>query len=398
MPDYFCNAIGTVLDATRFVMKNISKYCFKLLLLFLPAALPFDTVAQGYYYPPQPGYYPQYPQPTPYPYYQNQQPPQQRRQQPQSNPKRANKPEEYSRPRQATRQRKDISSDTPPADTFSTTGPLISYTWDFNDTLGDLAKAAGVTPNQILNLNNLALSQLRDGQVLKIPIITKDDAYDLDIELDLERQRAREVWRGIRGKKRVALTYDAGGEADGLDTLLRNLTELNVPATFFVTGQFAEDHADLVANISNAGFRLYNHSWSHPEFTTKDDDAIAKELSRTDDLLSSITGQSTKPFWRPPFGDRDSRVLKTAAREGYRSIYWTLDTLDSVNDKKSTDFVVNRVLSPSNAKANPDRFLDGAIILMHVGETGTADAVPAIVKGLRERGFTLVTVEEILRP
>ncbi len=374
-------------------MKNISKYAFPMLLVILPLAFPCSVAAQGYYYPPQPAYYPQYQQPPQQyqrprqPQFQDQQQRQQKRQEPSPKPRKAKKPS------------KDISSDKPPAsDISTTTGPLIAYTWDFNDTFVDLAKASGISTNQILSLNNLSLSQLRDGQVLKIPQIVDKNTDDLDIKLDAETQMAREVWRGVRGKKRIALTYDAGGEPDGLETLLKNLTDLKAPATFFVTGKFAEKHPDLVTDISNAGFRLHNHSWSHPEFTSINDSAIAKELSRTDDLLSSITGQSTKPYYRSPFGDRDARVLKTTAREGYRSIYWTHDSLDSVNDKKETEFVVSRVLSPPKAKANPDHFLDGAIILMHVGETGTANAVPAIVNGLRERGFTLVTVEDILQP
>ncbi len=102
-----------------------------------------------------------------------------------------------------------------------TTGPLISYTWNFNDTLADLAKASDITPNQILSMNNLALSQLRDGQMLKIPKFHNADADKLDIQPDPQSQLAREVWRGVRGKKRVALTYDAGGEPDALDTLLK---------------------------------------------------------------------------------------------------------------------------------------------------------------------------------
>ncbi len=363
----------------------------------LPLALIHcDAAAQGYYYPPQPVYYPQY-QPQQYPQYNpNQRQPSRPADQSKRQPKAQQKDQVESK--KSRKPARDISADSPPVSDYVTSGAMIAYTWDFSDTLSDLAEFAGLTPNQLLSLNNLALSQLRDGQVLRIPHHKGITADGLDIELDQTAQISREVWRGVRGKKQVALTYDAGGETDGLETLLTNLTDLNAAATFFVTGKFGKNHPKLVENISKAGFPVHNHSWSHPEFTSLQDDAMAKELSRTDDVLSSITGQSTKPFWRPPFGDRDDRVLKTTARQGYQSIYWTLDTLDSVNDKKDTAFVVNKVLYPSKAKSNPDHFLDGAIILMHVGETGTANAVPEIVKGLRDRGFTLVTVEEILRP
>lgn len=334
---------------------------------------------QYYYPPPQPGHYPP-PYQQPY-YYPPQQQPAQRQQ-----------------PAQQRRSApKDLSKGTPPAaDLSDITDPFGSYTWDYADTLADLAKATGTTPNQLLALNHLSMSQLRDGQVLKIP--ETSNTASLDIKLDPLAQRNREVWRGIRGKKRIALTFDAGGETDGFEMLLDNLKSREAAATFFVTGQFSKDNPEMVRAMADEGYPVHNHSWSHPDFTTISNVEIASELSRTDEEVQKVTGLSTKPFWRPPFGDRDERVLKSAAENGYQSIYWTLDSLDSVGDPKDAAFVRNRILSPPNARANPDNYLDGAIVLMHVGMPETARAIPELVDQLRERGFTLVTVEEILQP
>lgn len=269
-----------------------------------------------------------------------------------------------------------------------------SLVWDYGDSASRLARAAGISLDELLKENALTWKELREGQVLRVP----RTGGEPDPLLTPERQRSREVWRGIRGKKRIALTFDAGSERDGLDELLSHLTEAEAPGTFFVTGQFVKKNPDDVRRIAEGGFPIYNHSWSHPEFTKLSDEAIGDELERTDRIVEETTGRPTTPYWRPPFGDRDKRVLRVAAEAGFQSIYWTIDTLDSVGERKSSDFVVDRVLNPAKGGSDPDRYLDGAIVLMHVGMPDTAAALPEMVRGLRERGFTLVTVDEILKP
>lgn len=352
-----------------------------------------------YYYPQQQGYY-QYPPGYGYgyPQQQQQQPRQRQQSQPQQNSasKAASQPSAPARP---ARTQRDNSGDAPPsADVAALSqGPLTVYIWDDRDSLADLARAAGVSNSQILALNNLAASQLRSGQVLRVPPLASTTS-SLKIARGAVDQRAREIWRGVRGKKQIALTFDAGGTKEALDVLLKNLQEKDAAATFFATGEWANKYQDSIKLIHDAGYRVFNHSWSHPEFTKISDEAIREQLTRADAAIEKVTGVGTKPYFRPPFGDRDRRVLRTAAEAGYQSIYWTHDSLDSVGDKKSATFVADRVLNPPKHRANPDAFLDGAIVLMHVGETGTAEAVPEIIDTLRQRGFTLVTVEEILKP
>lgn len=107
-------------------------------------------------------------------------------------------------------------------------------------------------------------------------------------------------------------------------------------------------------------------------------------------LLADISGQSPRPRLRAPFGERNERVLRIAATLGYRSIYWTIDSLDSVEPRKTPEFLIDRITSKTDAE------LDGAIILMHVGIKSTAEALPAIIANLQGRGFRLVTVSTLL--
>jgi peptidoglycan/xylan/chitin deacetylase (PgdA/CDA1 family) len=109
---------------------------------------------------------------------------------------------------------------------------------------------------------------------------------------------------------------------------------------------------------------------------------------------------TTRPFWRPPFGDRDKRILRIAAQAGYRAVYWTVDSLDWVEKPAATPESVFRQVCErpfERAKDDPDP-LDGAIILMHIAGKPTRQAIERIVPYLKERGYRFVTVQRLLEP
>ena len=119
---------------------------------------------------------------------------------------------------------------------------------------------------------------------------------------------------------------------------------------------------------------------------------MREEISRAEVILNELTGQSPRPLWRAPYGERDDRVLRIASNLGYRSIYWTFDSLDGVEPLKTPQFLIDRIIGKTDTE------LDGAIILMHVGIRSTADALPAIISNLQGRGFHLVTISKLLEP
>jgi peptidoglycan/xylan/chitin deacetylase (PgdA/CDA1 family) len=199
-----------------------------------------------------------------------------------------------------------------------------------------------------------------------------------------------EVVRGPRGKSEIAITFDAGANAECFDDLISALAAAHVHSTFFITGNFAQRHEPCAKAITKYGHELGNHTWSHPNLTKQSDEIVREEITRAEALLTDISGQSPRPRFRAPFGERNDRVLQIAANLGYRSIYWTIDSLDSVEPRKSPEFLINRITSRTDAE------LDGAIILMHVGEKSTADALPIIIADLQRRGFKLVTVSTLL--
>ena len=199
-----------------------------------------------------------------------------------------------------------------------------------------------------------------------------------------------EVVRGPKGKQQIALTFDAGANAECFDDLIAALETAHVHSTFFITGNFAQRHEPCAKAITKHGHELGNHTWNHPDLTKQTDEIVREETVRAETLLTELSGQSPRPRLRAPFGERNDRVLRIAANLGYRSIYWTLDSLDSSEPRKTPEFLIDRITGKSDAE------LDGAIILMHVGEKSTADALPAIIANLQGRGFKLVTISELL--
>lgn len=265
----------------------------------------------------------------------------------------------------------------------------MMYVTQSGDLLSRVAGNLGCSVNDILSLNPaLDPGRLKVGYGLFVPVRDASEQHNPWVV-------SQELVCGPKGFKRVALTFDAGGDGKYVGGLLEHLDRLEMSCSFFITGRFAEIFPEAVRIISASGHRIHNHSYSHPDFTTLSDAAIIEQVEKAESILGELTAQPIKPWFRFPFGARDSRTSKIVAGLGYRSIYWTLDSLDSVGESKSAESIISRVVSAGGMK-NPDEFLDGAIVLLHIGNPTTVEAVPAIVENLRGRGFRLVTIDELI--
>lgn len=194
--------------------------------------------------------------------------------------------------------------------------------------------------------------------------------------------------------KVVALTFDAGANSAALPSILSTLSAEHVRATFFLTGSWAQAGSGSVDRILAEGHRLGNHSMSHPGFTQLTDAQITEEIRGAEAAILAAGGDP-RPFFRFPFGERDSRVIATVNRLGYIAVRWSVDTLGwkGTSGGATEETVLRRVV---------DGLRPGAIILMHIGsnpEDGTtldADALPGIIKEIKTAGYSLVTLDQIL--
>jgi peptidoglycan/xylan/chitin deacetylase (PgdA/CDA1 family) len=193
----------------------------------------------------------------------------------------------------------------------------------------------------------------------------------------------------------VALTFDAGANADGLPSILASLRATGVPATFFLTGRWATTFPAGVRQIAAAHYRIGNHSDTHPMMTSLPREAISAELTAARAKILAAGGTDPLPLFRFPFGDRDSRTIAAVNRVGYVAVRWTVDTLgwQGTNGGMTRRAVIDRVL----AAVRP-----GCIVLMHLGsnpDDGTtldADALPTIISALQAGGYRFVTLDALL--
>ncbi|MFC9699887.1 polysaccharide deacetylase family protein [Streptomyces sp. NPDC056943] len=186
--------------------------------------------------------------------------------------------------------------------------------------------------------------------------------------------------------KCIALTFDAG---PGKDTprLLDVLKEKRVPATFFLLGRKHVDrYPKVVKRMADEGHEIANHTWSHRILTDLDEAEVREELALTQTAVEKITGR--KPtLMRPPQGRTDDMVSEVSKELGLAQILWTV----TAKDYSTTDSAVIRQRVLDQAQG------DG-IILLHDIYDGTVPAVPSIIDELKRRGFTFVTVPELLAP
>jgi peptidoglycan/xylan/chitin deacetylase (PgdA/CDA1 family) len=145
---------------------------------------------------------------------------------------------------------------------------------------------------------------------------------------------------------------------------------------------------ELLQQLVESGHELGNHSDTHPRFTELTDAQISTELATVEDWVVELTGQSTKPYFRPPFGNRDERVRLQVRENGYLTIYWTYHVWDWTADRTREKILDSAIAGACN----------GAIVVMHVGAQETADVLPTIIDELWGRGYRLVTLSELLAP
>jgi peptidoglycan/xylan/chitin deacetylase (PgdA/CDA1 family) len=269
-----------------------------------------------------------------------------------------------------------------PAPTVATIGGYAGHIVEQGETLETIAAHGGSAP-ELIERYNLLAGQPAPGRMLIVPQFeAADSALESALLLAL-RGRADQPW--------VALTLDAGADAAPVPAMLKTLRERNVTITFFLTGKWISDNPELARQIVADGHEIANHSYTHPDMRKLSDAALLQELRDTEALLKETTGATSRPFFRPPFGAYDERVLRLVVGEGYLPVYWTLDSLDSVGEPKTADFLFERVTAKLSAEK-----LRGAIILAHCGSQPTAEALPRILDRFAEMGFQVKKVSEVL--
>jgi peptidoglycan/xylan/chitin deacetylase (PgdA/CDA1 family) len=200
------------------------------------------------------------------------------------------------------------------------------------------------------------------------------------------------IAHGSREMKKVALTFDACATRKPShydERVTKVLVDTKTPATIFLGGKWMEEepeHTKYLASMPQ--FELGNHSFLHPHITKVSEKRMQEELHWTQEVMYTLTARQATLF-RPPYGEYDSTVVKVAAEMGLTAIEYDLPSGDPdvhATKEKLIEYAVNKAKN-------------GSISVMHINQHGwhTAEALPDIIAGLRKRGFTLVTVGELMQ-
>lgn len=186
--------------------------------------------------------------------------------------------------------------------------------------------------------------------------------------------------------KVVALTFDHSWGNTFTPSILDTLQKENIKATFFIMGPWAKKYPEVAQQICNDGHELASHGHKHENYGEKTREWVKNDIKTAHEEIKEVTGQECT-LVRPPNGSYSREALQAIEDIGYKTIIWNIDSLDWKNPGR--DVIIERVVK---------RLKPGGIILMHASDTPqqTADALPELIKRIKDEGYQIVTVGELI--
>jgi len=189
-------------------------------------------------------------------------------------------------------------------------------------------------------------------------------------------------------EKVLYLTFDAGYENGCTEKILDTLKEHQVPAAFFLVGNYIEKNADLVRRMAQEGHIVANHTMHHYDMSKlSDKDAFSKELTDLEALYKETTGLDMPKYYRPPQGIYSEENLRMAKELGYKTVFWSLAYVDWNNDDQPT-------AEQAFAKLLP-RTHSGAVVLLHSTSKTNAEILSRLLTNWKDMGYRFGTMEEL---
>lgn len=193
---------------------------------------------------------------------------------------------------------------------------------------------------------------------------------------------------GLPGEgKYIAWTVDDGADPEVVRAYAEFSRRTGTRLTFFINGQYPafRQHRDLLLPLVKSGqLQIANHTYSHAALTSLTDEQIVQELTRNDEEIRRLFGVSSKPYFRPPYGYYDARVLAAAASCGFtRPVLWYGSLADSSN------------ISSAEVYAYAEKYaLAQHIVIGHLNYRGVVSELDRIRALLDRRGLKTVTIRD----
>ena len=193
---------------------------------------------------------------------------------------------------------------------------------------------------------------------------------------------------GDTNEKVLYLTFDAGYENGCTAKILDTLKEKQVPAAFFLVGNYIRQSPDLVRRMVAEGHTVGNHTMHHYDMSRLSDKAaFSKELTDLEVLYKETVGQELPKYYRPPQGIYSEENLKMAQELGYKTLFWSLAYVDWNNDAQPTKEAAFAKLLP--------RTHNGAVVLLHSTSKTNAEILGELIDKWKAMGYRFGTLEEL---
>ena len=193
---------------------------------------------------------------------------------------------------------------------------------------------------------------------------------------------------GNTNEKVLYLTFDAGYENGCTAKILDTLKEKQVPAAFFLVGNYIRQSPDLVRRMVAEGHTVGNHTMHHYDMSRLSDKAaFSKELTDLEALYKETVDQELPKYYRPPQGIYSEENLKMAQELGYKTLFWSLAYVDWNNDAQPTKEAAFAKLLP--------RTHNGAVVLLHSTSKTNAEILGELIDKWKAMGYRFGTLEEL---
>ncbi len=192
------------------------------------------------------------------------------------------------------------------------------------------------------------------------------------------------IYRGNEQKTAVALMINVAWGTEYLSKMLDIFKREHVHVTFFLDGTWLNNHWAEGLKLVQDGHEIGNHGYNHPLMSQVTEDRMVEEIGKTEAVIKKVYHHPSKWF-APPAGDFNERVVRVADKFQLGTVLWTLDTIDW---RKTT--TAASMVQKIETKVGP-----GNLILMHPTDR-TVQALPGIIKAIKQKGYRLITVSELL--
>ena len=205
-----------------------------------------------------------------------------------------------------------------------------------------------------------------------------------------ELKQYQACYADMSGEKVLYLTFDAGYENGNTPMILDALKKHQVPAAFFVVGNYLETSPDLVKRMVQEGHIVANHTYHHLDMSKiSSKEAFQKELTDLEALYKEITGQEMPKYYRPPQGKYSKGNLTMAKELGYTTFFWSLAYVDWYQDQQPTK---EEAFSKLLGRIHP-----GAVVLLHSTSSTNAEILDELLTKWKEMGYTFRTIDELAK-